>query len=117
MQTLLINQVPEIARLIRAVAPSYRKKSVRVSVRESVTLHGTYWDGGSRSVYSAVEIATGRHVSAPNYAPAAFGGPQSAPVVAIPEGVAIVETGVFMGKPSTACVYLNPRNASPLLAV
>jgi hypothetical protein len=35
--------------------------------------------------------------------------------VAIPEGIAIVETGVFMGKAATARVYVNPANMAKLL--
>jgi hypothetical protein len=36
-------------------------------------------------------------------------------VVSIPEGIAIVETGIFMGKTATARVYVNPSNMAKLL--
>ena len=76
MQTVTLKQHPEILRVIRAADPTYRKTKAFIYTRESVTLHGTYWDGGSRSTYTAVELATGRNKGAPQYAPPQFGGPE-----------------------------------------
>jgi hypothetical protein len=114
-QALELKTAPEVLRLIRAADPSYRKTRAYLHVSESVSLSGTYWDGGSRSTYTAVDLATGRSKGAPQYDPPQFGGPRAAPVVVIPEGVAIVETGVFCGKTANASVYINPVNAAKLL--
>jgi hypothetical protein len=102
---------------VRAAAPNYRKRSARIRVANTVALHGTYWDGGSRSTYTAVDLATARCIDAPQYAPAAFGGPSQAPVVEVPLGVAIIESGVFCGKPATACVHIRPENAELQVAL
>lgn len=110
-----VKSAPELLRVVRAVDPKYRKHKVILCVYEQVTLSGTYWDGGSRSSYTAVDIKTGRVGPAPQYNPPQFGGPVEAPRVDIPDGVAIVETGFFCGKPKTATVFVNPRTATPLL--
>ena len=117
MQTVMLKQHPEILRVIRAADPTYKKTKAFVFTRESVTLSGTYWDGGSRSTYTAVELATGRNKGAPQYAPPQFGGPRQSPEVQIPHDVAIVETGVFCGKTATATVYVHPVNMARLLTV
>ena len=115
MLTLTLSQHPEVKRAILAADPSYRKKTAFLHVYETCELTGTFWDGGSRSTYTAVDLVTGRSKGAPQYAPPQFGGPRVAPVVAVPDGVCIVETGIFCGKPATASVTINPINAAKLL--
>lgn len=106
---------PELTRVIRAVAPKYRKHKVIVNVTESVTLHGTYWSGGSRSTYHAVNLSNMVCSGSPRYNPPQFGGPQADPQVVLPEGAAIVSLGVFCGKTATATIFLNPANVAKLL--
>lgn len=115
MHRVTLKTAPELARIIRAADPAYRKREAVLMARETVAISGTYWDGGSRSTYHAVDLATLRQLPAPQYAPPQFGGPATDPTVAIPEGVAIVETGIFMGRPATARVYLNPANMARLI--
>lgn len=117
MQTVTLKDHPEILRAIRAADPTYRKTKAFLFVRESVTLGGTYWDGGSRSTYTAVDLASGRSKGAPQYAPPQFGGPRQAPEVTLSPDVAIVKTGVFQGKTATATVYVHPVNMARLLTV
>lgn len=115
MHTITLKDSPEVLRVIRAADATYRKHKAWLHAAETVALSGTYWDGGSRDTWTAVDLATGRSKGAPQYDPAQFGGPATAPVVAIPEGVAIVRTGIFCGKPATASVYLHPSNMAKLL--
>lgn len=115
MQTIELAKYPDIARVIRAADPSYRKKNAFVSVREKVSLDGTFWDGGSRSTYTAVNLATFASAGAPHYSPPQFGGPRVTPEVPVPEGFVIVETGIFCGKTATAHVSVNPANVTKLL--
>jgi hypothetical protein len=112
---LNLSSSPELARIVRAADNSYRKREASLQVRETVCLSGTYWDGGSRSTYVAVDLVTLRSSAAEQFAPSAFGGPAAAPMVRIPEGIAIVQTGVFCGKTANATVYINPVNAAKLL--
>lgn len=112
---LKMADAPECARIIRAADAAYRKRIFSLSARDTVTIDGTFWDEGSRSTYTAVDIATGRASAAPQYAPPQFGGPRVAPAVPVPPGVAIVRTGISSGKTATACIYLNPADLAPML--
>lgn len=112
MHRIALKTAPELARVIRAADPTYRKREACLLVRERVMLSGTYWDGGSRSTYHAVDLRTLRTLPAPQYNPPQYCGPSTDPVVEIPESVAIVKTGVFMGKTATATVYIHPNNAT-----
>lgn len=115
MHRVTLKTAPELARLIKAAAPDYRKREAVLMARDTVTISGTYWDGGSRSTYHAVDLATLRQLPAPQYNPPQFGGPATDPTVNIPEGAAIVCTGIFQGKPATARVYINPANMAKLI--
>lgn len=115
MQTVELSKQPEFKIVIQAADATYKKRKAFFSVRESVQLSGTYWDGGSRSTYTAVRLSDGYALGAPQYDPPQFGGPRQAPTVSIPSGVAIVETGVFCGKTAIAHVYVNPTDAAKLL--
>lgn len=113
MHKIELKAAPEVAAIIRAADPSYRKRYAYLMPREAVELSGTYWSGGSRSTYTAVNLETGKSAGAPQYNPPQFGGRE--PTVQIPEGVAIVQTGIFCGKPATAYVSVNPANMAKLL--
>ena len=111
MQTVTLSGFPEIARL-RPVG--YKKRKAFIQSREKITLSNTYWDGGSRSSYTIVNLTTGK-TTYDSYAavPPQFGG--VAPVVEIDNDIAIIETGVFCGKPATASVFVSPENYNKLL--
>lgn len=84
-----------------------RKRSIRVCVTDApVTLHGGYWDGGSRSEYWGM-LKSGTRVTL-NYptAPPQFGGGQP-PSVMPTDDMAIVQGGVFCGKESFLTVYVT----------
>jgi hypothetical protein len=93
--------------IVSAVAP-YHKHSIIVTIGTSAELHGTYWDGGSRSTYTLVDV---RRIGAirrfPQFAPPQFGGPAQTPSVDISPGTAIVECGTFCGKPVTASLTMS----------
>ena len=102
-----LKNAPEIKRIVLAADPSYKKHKAIVTFADHITISGTYWGGGSRSTYTAVNINTLATGSAPQFNPPQFGGPKTDPKVEIPEGIAIVETGFFCGKVMIACVTLR----------
>lgn len=115
MLTIELSKNPEIKRIILAADPSYRKAKAYLRVYHTANLSGTYWDGGSRSTYTAVRLLDCFNIGAPQYDPPQYGGPRVSPTVEIPDGIAIVETGIFCGKKATASVTINPNNAAKLL--
>jgi hypothetical protein len=110
MQTVTLSGFPEIARLMPV---GYKKRKAFIQSRTEKSLSNTYWDGGSRSSYTIVNIITGQITTCAQYAPPQFGGTE--PVVEIDNDIAIIETGVFCGKPATASVFVSPENYNKLL--
>ncbi len=123
----------DIKRLIAAAFPSYKKHKAFVYVfGEHGKSINSYWDGGSRSEYAIVELATGARKSLPTqshpYYDIARGGLANAEnevlsvdhvgnvtLKVLPEGYALVQAGTFCGKPATAFVYLNAANVAKYL--
>lgn len=105
---------PEIRDIILAAFPHYRKKTASIETRERVSIHGTYWDGGSRNEYAAVNLVTLRSQGAPAENPVQFGG-AGTKVATLPENVAIVEAGTFCGKQASARVFVRAENMAKLL--
>ena len=95
---------------------SSRKRELIIIVTDKVSIYNTFWDGGSKNTYKAVQLESG------NTANLITG---SSPWTAISEGksiqlepgIAIVEQSVFCGKDMPLRVYIHPDNAVPLLPV
>lgn len=128
MNRITLQSAPEVQRVVRAAFPSYRKHNAFLSEFGSGVTINSYWDGGSKSVYVVVELATGRHRALPTSSHPYFdlnGATGETPDVTfergiatlkrLPEGFALVEGGVFCGKLATAHVYVNPANLTKLL--
>jgi len=95
----------------------YRKRSVQVCPSDKITVYGLNWDGGSRSEYTAVTL-DGKPVgdlSKYNMV-APWQNPANGSTLPIPPGVVVIKHGVFMGKPATAYIYVNPADMPALLA-
>jgi hypothetical protein len=94
--------------IVSAGGPQYRKHAVIVTIGTSAELHGTYWDGGSRSSYALVDTRRiGTIRTFPQYAPPQFGGPSEPVRVDIRPGQALQERGTFCGKPATASLTMS----------
>jgi hypothetical protein len=92
----------------------YRRRVVRIRFATRVPLHGTYWDGGSRSVYHTFDLDTGCWMACPSYSPPQFGGPKEMPTVEVGRGKVVVESGTFCGKATTVYVYVHPDDLQKL---
>jgi len=104
---------PAVRRLLDAIGS--RKRKACVTVSETCVINGTYWDGGSRTEWTAVRLSDGMSQGAPHFNPPQFGGPLTAPIVAVPPGIVIVQHGTFCGKPATPCFHVNPADLAHLL--
>lgn len=93
---------------------NYKGKTFEVKVAEKVSLNNSYWSGGTKSDYVAVNLATGVKQEASGISsPYRLNG--EIPEVDIPVGVAIVEHVIFCGKDMGLRIYIRPENATPLL--
>jgi hypothetical protein len=93
----------------------YAGQKFAAQLCERVTIPATagLWDGGSRDVFGAVELATGNTRRLPDADP--FNGAQRDARVTIPPGIAIVRRTYFQGKDLGLTFYLRPDDAAPLL--
>lgn len=103
MDMIKLKDHPEIARLVRSV--SKKQSAIVVRNKSKVGLSCTYWDGGSRSEYFSVNVATGRATPLGHYAPPEYSGRALDPEHVIQAGTVVVRAGVFCGKPATPIVY------------
>lgn len=105
----------EAAAIIAATFPGYRGRKIRLEPRRRMTFHGTFWSGGSRNEYVALNLENGR------VEPLRTG---SSPWTAIAEGVtvdipmncAVVEHCLFCGKDLGLRIYVHPDMMPRLLA-
>ena len=114
MQTVTLSDFPEISKLIKRALITYKKRKAFVQCRTKVELSNTYWDGGSRSTYVVVNLTTGK-ITYDSFAvlPPQFGG--TTPTIELDNDTAVIETGIFCGKPATASVFVNAENFNKLL--
>lgn len=114
-KTVQLKDAPELKRLILAADPTYKKRACTLWVGTDVRLSQTYWDGGTRFTYTAVNLDTCKVGAAPQYNPPQFGGPAQDPRVQIPRRACIVKTGVFCGKTAQASITMHPDDVTPFL--
>lgn len=92
-----------------------RKQQARIHVLREPTmeLHGMHWNGGSRSEFHIVTLASGtlRRIGA-TLAPW-----DKQPLATIKAGEVLVETGTFCGKPATMTLHCLPCDALALLGI
>ena len=92
MITVTLKDDKTLSRIVGALS---RKRKAFLHRRDHVEVFGTHWDGGSRSVYYLVNIATG--AAEPVYGSN----------VDIEPGFAVVVVGTFCGKPATPSVTVR----------
>lgn len=73
------------------------------------------WSGGTRQLFSAIELATGRAVSITDTFSAPWDAGRTAKTIKLKPGYAIVEMGSFCGKPAGLRLYALPSDLAPLL--
>jgi hypothetical protein len=98
MTTLFFDGSEEIIkRVCRAAFPGYDGRKFQVAYGVKSMSVRSYWDGGSRSSFVAVNLSTLQTKAAPNSHPI-FDHVEGVDRVEIPEGFAIVEHIIFCGK-------------------
>jgi hypothetical protein len=133
MHTVTLKSAPEVKAVVLAAFPSYRKHNAFLSAFGGGLSINSYWDGGSRTEFAVVELASLQRKSLPTrthpYFDVAVRGLTNAEnadlevdqvgnvtLKHLPEGFALVAAGTFCGKAATAHVYLNAANMARLLA-
>jgi hypothetical protein len=132
MITVELKSAKDLKAVIEAAFPSYRKRRAFVSVFNGGARINSYWDGGSRSEFALVELASLRRASLPTathpYFDVQARGMANASdnmvevdhvgnitLKTLPEGFVLVEAGTFCGKAATAHVFVPAANMPKFL--
>lgn len=117
-----LKEQPELARLIKSAFPGYKKREATIAPFTSANIN-SYWDGGSRSEYVLIDVATGRRLALPTsshpYFDVARYGAEgensilkidhvgNMTLLAVPPNAVLIEAGTFCGKPATARIMAH----------
>jgi hypothetical protein len=129
METVNLKSSPEVHRVITAAFPGYKKHNAFLSAFSDCGVEiNSYWDGGSKSVFVLVDLATLARKALPTSSHPYFdmhaASGQTPDVIVdrgnvtltqLPEGVVLIEGGTFCGKTATAHVHVNPANLTKFL--
>lgn len=99
--------LPEVSQIGLAAFPDYRGKKFSVDVFKGPMRLDSYWDGGSKNSFAAVDLETLRAGAVPeNYNMGAE---------VLPNNIAIVKHTIFSGKDLGLTIYVNATNISKSL--
>ena len=104
----------DVPAMLRRAVPGYHGRKWRANVTTSVQMYDTYWSGGTRNQYRAVNLETGMVGEPGSGAFGNFLNPRE-PTVELPPGVAIVEHSMFMGKDVGITIHVHPANVRSML--
>jgi hypothetical protein len=105
------NQVPA------HLKSGYNGKRFQAEPAESVTIpsYAGLWDGGSRTTYSAIELATGRTVPVSDNMSAPWSDKRQDVTVPLKSGFAIVKHSIFCGKDMGLTFLVHPSDIVKLI--
>lgn len=116
MRQKITGKLPDdLRRIVTETYPDYRGRKYAYNVADHPLDVRSYWDGGSRSYYTFVELATGRTVAMP--AQSAYNAPiKGADAVMLPDGIICVEHSYFCGHDMGIIFHVSPANLPRMLA-
>ena len=105
------NQVPNHLRL------GYTGKKFQVEAVESVKIpsYAGLWDGGSRTTYTAIELATGNSVTASDNSSAPWDDTRKDRLFALRSGYAVVRHQISQGHDLGLTFYVHPSDIVKLI--
>jgi hypothetical protein len=100
-----------------ALRGGYKGKKFKVIVCTETTIPSDIglWSGGSRNIWSAIDLATGRQIPLPGQMSSPCDKGRADHTVAIKPGFALVCHSMFRGKDMGLTFYLHPSNAARML--
>lgn len=105
------NQVPAFLR------SGYNGNQFRAKATEqvSIPIDAGLWSGGSRSMFHAVELATGRQVPLPDQGLAPWDKERKERVIPLRPGFAIVQSIMFQGKDLGLTFHIHPADIAKMI--
>jgi len=105
-------QTKDVAQIIKATFPSYRKRKVYIRASETVSLQDLNWSGGTRSEYRACTLDGQSVGSLARFNAMAPWDSRQVEGVSLPlmAGAVVVRGGYFCGKESTITIHVHPAD-------
>jgi hypothetical protein len=121
MSTIYLEPNDPAAQKLNAATFRYSGRTFQARVHEHGGMSLTsYWDGGSKSNYRVVELATMKSIPIPENGSGFTAvdrayGPAGLPLDLPAAGYAVVEHSIFCGKDTGITIHLHAENAAALL--
>jgi len=102
----------DVAQIIKATFPSYRKRKVHIRACETVSLQDLNWSGGTRSEYRACTLDGKSLGGLDRFNAMAPWDSRQIEGVSLPlmAGAVVVRGGHFCGKESTITIHVHPAD-------
>jgi hypothetical protein len=96
---------------------SYRGTKFQAVLTEKTTIPASAgtWDGGSRDTYIAVELKTGKTVTASDHFSAPWDNSRVDRVVTLQQGLVVIRHTISRGRDLGLTFFMNPADAAPML--
>lgn len=109
---------PFLAKVLAVAFPACKKTQYKVCATEKVYITGTYWSGGCRNSFVAVNLLTLEKVNLPHFNPPQFGGPSEDPYFdlstqSVPVGIVELSN---VGMSEYITFHLHPHNVQRFIA-
>ena len=105
----------DIKALSRKAFPGYTGRTYKLDNSGRPVNVTSYWDGGSRDYYTAINLSTGETLPVPQNGTPFDGGPIAPDGVIVPAGFVIAEHSIFCGKDLGITFHVDPNTATAFL--
>ena len=115
MTTIHLEPTAEIKRMAKLAFPNYTGRKFKLNNSGRPVNVTSYWDGGSRDYYAAVNLTTGESLAVPQNGTPFDGGPIEPNGVRVPAGFVIAEHSIFAGQDMGITFHVDPETATAFL--
>jgi len=115
MTIIHLDPTTEIKNLARQCFPRYRGRSFTINNSGRSVNINSYWDGGSRSKFVMLDLATGKRLDIAQNGTVHDGGPIAPDGVKVPAGYVLAEHVIFCGKDLGITFHVDPNTATAFL--
>jgi hypothetical protein len=111
-RTIYLNS-PETKRVAKLCFPDWNGNKIKLEVFRGPFNLSSYWDGGSRSYYSLINLITGETAMVPENG--SLFSPNIGKLTNLPINCVLGEQTIFCGKDLGVTLYLNEENLTKML--